>query len=503
MPRGPVFTPSLPQPQPHEAIRGSGSSGGSGPRKRGKDHQQGGGGGGGGGGPGLKQPKTKVGSSPKWRTKARSRAPRATAAASGGGAAAAAAARDPFDLSNLSQASLGVVHVHRPPSSSAAAAPAATGTIQEYFSRRREAAASGGVSLSGERMSLRVRQQGNAALWSADSTKVAATSGISGREDAANGGGSQGRGRDHQQGTVAGFLGAGAGRPCEAAVAVVAAAPAVAAEQDKDAGCVAAAAAADGERPDQSASGRPASHPLAGSRWGKAALSRPSGHQAPRLGDRTSGADPPSPLALPLHLSSVSLFSSFLSLPITYFRIQTRIFCDCFRCSFLLRFSTVADRRWGGIHAIFPLIILPMFCPFTGLVLLPAAAGMAPAEGGGSRAGEPSYKFQEVVRKRAEREALPAHDCPGCTRFYAALESWRVDGGSGGPPLPRPACGHVNHHHQQQQPEAAAAGSSGERRGAHQAHKRMVIADGHREVRRGEDAAAGILLRHGAGFEVV
>jgi hypothetical protein len=35
----------------------------------------------------------------------------------------------------------------------------------------------------------------------------------------------------------------------------------------------------------------------------------------------------------------------------------------------------------------------------------------------------PKYAYQEVVRKKAEREALPAHDCPECAQFRAVVMS--------------------------------------------------------------------------------
>ena len=34
------------------------------------------------------------------------------------------------------------------------------------------------------------------------------------------------------------------------------------------------------------------------------------------------------------------------------------------------------------------------------------------------------YKYQAVIRKKAEREALVGYDCPDCKRFYEAIESW-------------------------------------------------------------------------------
>ena len=37
--------------------------------------------------------------------------------------------------------------------------------------------------------------------------------------------------------------------------------------------------------------------------------------------------------------------------------------------------------------------------------------------------GKPSFAYKEVVRKRAERSCLPAHDCEECKKFFDALEA--------------------------------------------------------------------------------
>ena len=49
------------------------------------------------------------------------------------------------------------------------------------------------------------------------------------------------------------------------------------------------------------------------------------------------------------------------------------------------------------------------------------------------------YKYREVVRKKAEREALRGFECADCARFYAACESWLTPGDA----PPPPGCGHV------------------------------------------------------------
>ena len=58
---------------------------------------------------------------------------------------------------------------------------------------------------------------------------------------------------------------------------------------------------------------------------------------------------------------------------------------------------------------------------------------------------QPGYKFVEVVRGKAEREALEGTACRQCRQFYAAVASWggggAPGGGSGGGPEV-PACGH-------------------------------------------------------------
>jgi hypothetical protein len=69
------------------------------------------------------------------------------------------------------------------------------------------------------------------------------------------------------------------------------------------------------------------------------------------------------------------------------------------------------------------------------------AASAAP--GGGDQAlgdTRPDFKYQEVVRKRAARQALPAYECAACKQWYAALETW---GMGGGPLQPPPSCGHT------------------------------------------------------------
>lgn len=69
----------------------------------------------------------------------------------------------------------------------------------------------------------------------------------------------------------------------------------------------------------------------------------------------------------------------------------------------------------------------------------PAAAGPA---------GD--YKYQEVVRKKAARELLPAYECEECKKFYSALHSWGAAGGLG-----LPTCGHAAPN------QTGATGSSG------------------------------------------
>jgi hypothetical protein len=51
-----------------------------------------------------------------------------------------------------------------------------------------------------------------------------------------------------------------------------------------------------------------------------------------------------------------------------------------------------------------------------------------------------AYRYREVVRKKAEREALPGFECGDCARFYAACESWLAPGDA---PPPPPTCGHA------------------------------------------------------------
>jgi hypothetical protein len=54
---------------------------------------------------------------------------------------------------------------------------------------------------------------------------------------------------------------------------------------------------------------------------------------------------------------------------------------------------------------------------------------------------QPTYKFNEVVRGRAARDALPAFSCHACRAWYEAIHSWGAS--QGGLPEPvRPRCGH-------------------------------------------------------------
>ena len=56
---------------------------------------------------------------------------------------------------------------------------------------------------------------------------------------------------------------------------------------------------------------------------------------------------------------------------------------------------------------------------------------------GTMRAGT-GYKYKEVVRKRAEREALVGVECADCWRFYAACQTWNMV-----PLGAAPHCGHA------------------------------------------------------------
>ena len=49
--------------------------------------------------------------------------------------------------------------------------------------------------------------------------------------------------------------------------------------------------------------------------------------------------------------------------------------------------------------------------------------------------GQPRYKYQERVRKKADREQLVGRDCQDCAGWYAALKTLGIGG-------MRPACGH-------------------------------------------------------------
>lgn len=69
------------------------------------------------------------------------------------------------------------------------------------------------------------------------------------------------------------------------------------------------------------------------------------------------------------------------------------------------------------------------------------SGGAAAACGAEGRAGDgpAAFKYQEVVRKAAERQLLQGIACADCRRFYEACNSWR----SGAQPLLEPVCGHV------------------------------------------------------------
>lgn len=64
-------------------------------------------------------------------------------------------------------------------------------------------------------------------------------------------------------------------------------------------------------------------------------------------------------------------------------------------------------------------------------------------------AADIGYKYQEVVRRKADREMLLGHTCPDCAGFYVALASWSPanrstahDGGRTAAQPLSPACGH-------------------------------------------------------------
>lgn len=59
------------------------------------------------------------------------------------------------------------------------------------------------------------------------------------------------------------------------------------------------------------------------------------------------------------------------------------------------------------------------------------------AAAAGGQAG--SYKYQDVVRKKAEREKLAAVECAECARFFEALQTWGTIRGD-----QVPHCGHVS-----------------------------------------------------------
>lgn len=68
-----------------------------------------------------------------------------------------------------------------------------------------------------------------------------------------------------------------------------------------------------------------------------------------------------------------------------------------------------------------------------------AAAGATPAAPAAPAAPATApYKYVEVVRKKDERQALPAHNCASCQAFYEALRSWGDAGAA-----QYLACGHV------------------------------------------------------------
>lgn len=48
------------------------------------------------------------------------------------------------------------------------------------------------------------------------------------------------------------------------------------------------------------------------------------------------------------------------------------------------------------------------------------------------------YKYKEVARKRAEREAMLGVECPDCQRFYEACQTWNSIA-----PAALPQCGHA------------------------------------------------------------
>ena len=51
----------------------------------------------------------------------------------------------------------------------------------------------------------------------------------------------------------------------------------------------------------------------------------------------------------------------------------------------------------------------------------------------------PGFAYQEVVRRKADRDLLPGHECVDCARWYQALRTW----GDAAVPLAAPPCGHA------------------------------------------------------------
>ena len=95
-------------------------------------------------------------------------------------------------------------------------------------------------------------------------------------------------------------------------------------------------------------------------------------------------------------------------------------------------------------------------------------------QGTGASTG-PSYKYVEVVRGKAARDALDGVSCRQCAQFYAALRSWDGgdvtatggrEGGGGGNRMMPPSCGHVR---------SLADGSLGISGGGNQRHSAAGI----------------------------
>ncbi len=130
----------------------------------------------------------------------------------------------------------------------------------------------------------------------------------------------------------------------------------------------------------------------------------------------------------------------------------TKVSCDCLLAVDAVRLAQTASAPMMSIPACYNLlearqarltyrVSMPLnpSGPSLPRALTAAAADLIVCLWCCATDGQPRYKYQERVRKKADREKLVGRDCQDCAGWYAALKTL----GIGGMADTRPACGHA------------------------------------------------------------